>query len=124
MWPIVHKMFTIDHIDINYGGDLPSPLTKFKPDVHYSPLREFLIACTFATKIENMTIERKLGRTIRHLRLIKGISQEDFALRAGINRSYMSSIENGKRQVSIEIIERVASALEIPLYELFRRVER
>lgn len=84
----------------------------------------FLLHVPLQQKSQRMTIERKLGRTIRRLRLIKGISQEDFALRAGINRSYMSSIENGKRQVSIEIIERVASALEIPLYELFRRVER
>lgn len=53
-----------------------------------------------------------------------GISQEDFARKANIDRCYMSSIENGKRQVSITIIQKIADALEVPISELFIEAEK
>ena len=64
-------------------------------------------------KMDNRTIEQKLGAAIMMRRRNQLISQEDFARKAGINRSYMSSIENGKRMVSVSVIERVAGALGI-----------
>lgn len=67
-----------------------------------------------------MTLEEKLGKTIMLRRRKQLISQEDFARKAGINRSYMSHIENGKRDVSINIIEKIAKALGVTLAELFR----
>lgn len=70
-----------------------------------------------------MTIEQKLGAAIMMRRRNQLISQEDFARKAGITRSYMSSIENGKRVVSVAIIEKVAKTLGITMSELFRGVE-
>lgn len=70
-----------------------------------------------------MKIEKQIGLTIGNLRRAKGISQEEFARRAGIDRAYMSNIENGRRQISIGIIERIAKALEMPMSELLKRVE-
>lgn len=67
-----------------------------------------------------MTLEEKLGKAIMTRRRQKLISQEDFARKAGITRSYMSNIENGKRVVSIAIIEKIAKTLGITLEELFR----
>lgn len=69
-----------------------------------------------------MTIEQKLGAAIMRRRRNQLISQEDFARKAGITRSYMSSIENGKRVVSVAIIE-VAKTLGITMSELFRGVD-
>lgn len=70
-----------------------------------------------------MTIEQKLGAAIMMRRRNQLISQEDFARKAGITRSYMSSIENGKRVVSVSIIEKVAKTLGITLSELFSDVD-
>ena len=53
-----------------------------------------------------------------------GISQEAFAQKAGIHRTYASSVERGRVQVSIAIASQLADALEIPLSKLFRDVER
>lgn len=74
-------------------------------------------------KLKSMTIEQKLGTEIMMRRRQMLISQEDFARMAGINRSYMSSIENGKRVVSVAIIERIARTLGVPISELFRGIE-
>lgn len=71
-----------------------------------------------------MNIQQKLGLAIVQLRRASGVSQEDFARKAGIDRCYMSSIENGKRQVSITLIERVASTLGISISALMAEAER
>lgn len=66
-----------------------------------------------------MTIQERLGKAIRQLRKERNISQESFAFDAGIDRRYMSDIENGKRNVSIDIIERISSNLELKVSDLF-----
>ena len=69
-------------------------------------------------------IEELFGQTVRALRNRKGISQEDFADKAGIHRTYVSSIELGKVQVSIRIAQQLAIALEIPLSQIFKHIEK
>lgn len=64
-----------------------------------------------------------LGQVIRSLRLEKKISQEKFADMCGLHRTYVSDIELGKRNVSLENIERMSDALKIKISELFRNVE-
>lgn len=66
-----------------------------------------------------MTTEQKIGMRITLLRRQQMISQEEFARRAGITRSYMSHIENGRRAVSVDIVERVAKVLGVSLSKLF-----
>ena len=51
------------------------------------------------------------------------MSQETFAYESGIDRRYMSDIENGKRNISLDILERVADKLGIPLSEFFKIAE-
>ena len=70
-----------------------------------------------------MTIQEKLGKVIVQLRKKEGISQETLALNAGIDRKYMSDIENGKRNISIEIIERLSKFFNISISSLFLMVE-
>ncbi|MCA8998105.1 MAG: helix-turn-helix transcriptional regulator [Planctomycetaceae bacterium] len=69
-------------------------------------------------------IEKKFGKTIRAFREKSGQSQEAFATKAGIHRTYVSSIELGKVQVSIRIADKLASALEIPLSKIWSQIEK
>jgi len=71
-----------------------------------------------------MNIQQKIGLAIISLRRSQGLSQEEFARYAGIERCYMSSIENGKRQISITILERIATALELTPSQLLSEAER
>lgn len=71
-----------------------------------------------------MCIKKRFGAAIIQLRKERGLSQERFAIEAGIDRRYMSDIENGRRNVSLDIIERISSNLKLPLSELFRVVEQ
>lgn len=64
----------------------------------------------------------QFGQTIRNLRLSKGISQESFANICGLHRTYISDVELGKRNISLENIEKMSSALGISLPDLFERV--
>ncbi len=60
-----------------------------------------------------------LGSRIRELRKSNKYSQEGLALRAGLDRTYIASIENGNRNVSVINIERIATALGMSLSEFF-----
>ena len=71
-----------------------------------------------------MSLQVDLGRTISRLRKEKGYSQEAFANEAGIDRRYMSDIENRKRNISIDILERVCNKLGIKISEFFVEVEK
>lgn len=52
-----------------------------------------------------------LGRNLRRLRLAAGLSQEDLAERAGLHRTYVSSVERGNRNLTLESIYSLAAAL-------------
>jgi transcriptional regulator with XRE-family HTH domain len=69
-------------------------------------------------------IEVLFGRAVRRRRTELGLSQEDFADKAGIHRTYVSSIELGKVQISIRIAYQLAVALQIPLSRLWKEVEQ
>jgi transcriptional regulator with XRE-family HTH domain len=58
------------------------------------------------------------GRNLRRLRLALGISQEELGFRANLDRTYVSSVERGHRNISIENVFRLASALECDPREL------
>lgn len=60
------------------------------------------------------------GRRARQLRTAAGVSQEAFAHRVGIDRSYYGSIERGERNVSLDNICLIAAGLGVPPAELFR----
>lgn len=66
-----------------------------------------------------MDIRVKFGKRVRKFRQERGISQEAFAHMADLDRTYISSIENGERNVSIVVIEKIAKALNVKFIELF-----
>jgi len=69
-------------------------------------------------------IEELFGLAIRRRRERLGLSQEVFAEKAGVHRTYISSIELGKVQVSIGVAQRLADALGVRLSVLWRDIEQ
>jgi transcriptional regulator with XRE-family HTH domain len=65
-------------------------------------------------------IRVRFGQRLRELRLEKGWSQETLANLSEIDRTYIPGIENGKRNVSILILERLASVFQISISELLK----
>jgi transcriptional regulator with XRE-family HTH domain len=64
-------------------------------------------------------LRRVFGQRIARLRHAAGISQEAFADRCGFARSYMSRIERGKANPSLDAIETLADGLRVPVRQLF-----
>ena len=70
-----------------------------------------------------MDIKEKVGRRIRQLRKELDISQEALALKAEVDRTYVTDVEAGRRNVSLEILERLIKALEVSFKEFFKSIE-
>jgi transcriptional regulator with XRE-family HTH domain len=64
-------------------------------------------------------LRTKFGDRVRQLRHRLGISQEEFADRCGLHRTYVGGIERGERNPSLVNIGRIADALGVPMVELF-----
>lgn len=64
-------------------------------------------------------IEQKVGNRIKELRNRLGISQEELGFRAGVHRTYIASLEVGKRNISIATLEKIVVALEVSFSEFF-----
>ena len=67
-------------------------------------------------------IKEKLGKKIRELRIQKKLSQEKFSLQIDMDRTYLASVENGKRNISINNLFKIATGLNITLEELFKGI--
>jgi len=63
-------------------------------------------------------IQARLGSNVRRLREAKGWSQEDYADRAGIHRTYVSDIERGRRNPTITVVEKLARPFGIAVGDL------
>jgi len=63
-------------------------------------------------------IKVKFGKRAKELRLLKGVSQEKLAELADLDRTYIPGIEAGKRNVSLEVIEKIAKAFSMSISEL------
>lgn len=63
------------------------------------------------------------GQTVRKIRMSKDISQEKYADMCNLHRTYISDIELGKRNVSLENIEKMANAFDMSISKLFQEVE-
>jgi transcriptional regulator with XRE-family HTH domain len=62
------------------------------------------------------------GHNVRRIRTEAGLSQEELAYRAKLHRTYISSIERGQRNVSVENIFAIADALKVPPGELLKPI--
>ena len=66
-----------------------------------------------------MDIVKVFGTNLKKYRTEVGLSQEAFANKCGMHRTYISAIECFRRSISLENIQRIADALEIETYKLF-----
>lgn len=65
-------------------------------------------------------ITNELGHRIRDLRNKTGLSQEKFALKIEMDRTYFASVEAGRRNIAIINIKKIADGLNVSLSELFK----
>ncbi|RZK10800.1 MAG: XRE family transcriptional regulator [Flavobacterium sp.] len=66
-----------------------------------------------------MDIKEKVGQRIRELRHQLKLSQEALANKAEVDRTYMTDVENGRRNISVEVLEKIISALDISFTQFF-----
>ncbi len=69
------------------------------------------------------TIQKAFGACVRHFRTDTGLSQEKFALKINMDRTYYASVESGRRNISIENIKKIADGLGLSLADLFSAVD-
>ncbi len=67
-------------------------------------------------------IQKKLGQRIKEIRIQNNFSQESFALKIGMDRTYYASVESGNRNISIQNIKKIADGFNLSLEELFKNI--
>lgn len=66
-----------------------------------------------------MDIKEIFSKNLRTYRNQLGLSQEKFAEKAKLHRTYISAVESKRRSISLDNIQKIAEALEIQIYKLF-----
>lgn len=70
-----------------------------------------------------MTIQEKIGITLRNYREITGLSQEQLSFKANLHRTYVGSVERGERNISLLNIISLCKALKVKPSELFKNLD-
>ena len=70
-----------------------------------------------------MESRRLIAHNIRRIRLTKRLSQEDLALEANVDRTYVGGLERAARNPSVDILDKLAGALEVKTAEFFSDIE-
>lgn len=66
-----------------------------------------------------MDIKKRFGLAVKEQRKRLSVSQEELAMRIGADQAYVSRIEAGQMNVTLETVDQIASALHIGVFELF-----
>ncbi|MBQ2984049.1 MAG: helix-turn-helix transcriptional regulator [Candidatus Gastranaerophilales bacterium] len=67
----------------------------------------------------NTKVLEKLGKTLKNIRIEKGLTQEALAEKVGIHPTYVGKLESGKNNVSIKMLFKISRALNTKLYDIF-----
>lgn len=70
-----------------------------------------------------MDIKLKVGHRIRELRKQLELSQEALAYESNVDRTYVTDVENGRRNISVEVLEKIIAGLEVSFSEFFNSKE-
>ena len=70
-----------------------------------------------------MTLKERFGITVRRLRVEAGYSQEAFADRAKVHRTYMGTVKRGETNLTLENIDKLAHALGLKMWQLLREMD-
>lgn len=68
------------------------------------------------------TLAQRFGRCVRQLRLDAGLSQVEFGERCGFYQTYLSRLERGQANPTLNAMEVIANALGLTIYELWERI--
>lgn len=68
-------------------------------------------------------IQKAFGKRIRELRTEANLSQEKFAALIGMDRTYYSSVESGRRNISIQNIQKIANGFDVTISDLFLNID-
>ena len=68
-------------------------------------------------------VKKRFGRALKQLRAQSGITQDELAWRAELHRTYISDIERGARNLSLQSIEKLAKALNVSFSTLFQPLD-
>ncbi|MDR1748331.1 MAG: helix-turn-helix transcriptional regulator [Spirochaetaceae bacterium] len=68
-----------------------------------------------------MNLREKFTNNMRKLRIEHNLSQEELADKAGLHRTYIGSVERGERNITIDVMEKICNALEVPITDLFKK---
>ena len=71
-----------------------------------------------------ITLAAAFGEIVRKRRLASGWTQEELANRAGVHRTYVGDLENGRKSPTLDVVEALAHALGCPAHELVAEAER
>ena len=71
------------------------------------------------TDLPGMDIKLKVGQRVRQLRKELELSQEALALKSEVDRTYVTDVEAGRRNVSLEILERLIKGLDVSIADFF-----
>lgn len=66
-----------------------------------------------------MEITSRLAKRIRSLREAKGLTQEQLAYKSGLNRTFMNHVENERRKITVESLNKILTGLEISFKDFF-----
>ena len=75
-------------------------------------------------KTKGINFNSNFGEFLREARKEAGLSQKVFASKIGINQSYYGRLERGDGSIRIDKLQKISRALNIPLSELFKKVEK
>jgi transcriptional regulator with XRE-family HTH domain len=68
-----------------------------------------------------MDVRDRVGRNVQRIRREREFTQEDVSHRANVHQTFLSGLENGKRNVSIVVLERIAKALNVDIAAFFEK---
>ena len=68
---------------------------------------------------QHPVIQHQIGTRIKNLRARTGYTQESLALKAGLDRTYINSVENGRRNISVQALEKIITALDTSFKAFF-----
>jgi transcriptional regulator with XRE-family HTH domain len=74
--------------------------------------------------VQEDSLSKKIGATVRRLRQARGLSQEAFADHCGLHRTYIGAIERGEKTISVETANKLAQAFSLSLQDFFGQVEQ
>ena len=93
------------------------------PIVAHNPLSYSHLNSNILLEEDFLMIQQKIGIHIKELRIALGLSQEKFALKIGMDRTYFASVEAGKRNISIKNLEKIVNGLDLTFSDFFSGME-